>query len=171
MTKKNSQITSFGMVLPMAIFLSLAFLLVLTVGCADPIAPAPAAQKSQSSAPQSGTQVANTPQSTPTYQTVQETKSKAKVGDGKKGHTYGSNMITVSGSTFWRAKEKITFEIQIPKALQLYKALNGKGPKDHQQFMKEIVKANQIKLPKLPDDHRYEYDPKTEQLMVAKPAK
>ena len=35
--------------------------------------------------------------------------------------------------------------------------------------MEKIIKANQIKLPDLPEGDRYQYDPKTEQLMVESP--
>jgi hypothetical protein len=35
--------------------------------------------------------------------------------------------------------------------------------------MKEIVEANQIRLPQLQDGMRYVYDPKTETLLVERP--
>ena len=55
--------------------------------------------------------------------------------------------------------------------MDLYKADNdGKGPKTNEEFMQKIVKEGDIKLPKLPPDHKYQYDPETEQLMVLKPA-
>ncbi len=64
-------------------------------------------------------------------------------------------------------QEKIVFEIQIPKALQLYKALSdGAGPASHEAFMSEIIQANRIPLPELPEGQIYRYDPATEQVMV-----
>ncbi|MDR3199456.1 MAG: hypothetical protein LBU34_16425 [Planctomycetaceae bacterium] len=101
---------------------------------------------------------------------------KADVGAGKKGH-YGqtggeqvSDIITVPVATLFRAKEMTAFRIQVPQALQLYKAMNdNKGPETHEAFMKDIIKANNIPLPELPDGHEYIYDPATEQLMIKKP--
>jgi hypothetical protein len=69
------------------------------------------------------------------------------------------------------AKEKISFEIEVPHALQLYKALSpdGRGPKTHEEFMTNVIEANRIKLPLLPPEHRYVYNPETEELMVERP--
>ncbi|MDR0611353.1 MAG: MSCRAMM family adhesin SdrC [Planctomycetaceae bacterium] len=101
---------------------------------------------------------------------------KADVGAGKKGH-YGqtdgeqvSDIITVPIATMFRAKEMTAYRIQVPQALQLYKAMNdNKGPETHEAFMKDIIKANNIPLPELPAGQEYIYDPATEQLMIRKP--
>jgi hypothetical protein len=53
--------------------------------------------------------------------------------------------------------------------MDLFKATEGRAPKDHAEFMQRIVKENNIKLPELPEGDRYMYDPKTEQLMVESP--
>ena len=50
--------------------------------------------------------------------------------------------------------------------MQTYKALHDGAPKTHDEFMKEIIQAAEIRLPELPAGDRYIYDPKTEQLMV-----
>ncbi len=42
-------------------------------------------------------------------------------------------------------------------------------PKSHEQFMQDIIKANQIKLPELPPDSKYKYDPATGELMIEHP--
>lgn len=110
------------------------------------------------------------PAAPPTEQTQTEDLqgTVAKVGVGKKGHSYGGGIITEPASVYWRAKEKIAFEIQIPHALDLYKALSasGKGPSSHEAFMKDIIQANKVELPELPAGLTYQYDPKTELLMV-----
>ncbi|MDR2706360.1 MAG: hypothetical protein LBC02_11335, partial [Planctomycetaceae bacterium] len=101
---------------------------------------------------------------------------KADVGAGKKGH-YGqtggeqaTDIITVPIATKFRAKEMTAYRIQVPQALQLYKAMNdNKGPETHEAFMKDIIKANNIPLPELPEGQEYIYDPATEQLMIKKP--
>lgn len=97
----------------------------------------------------------------------------AKQGVGIKGRSldeYEGVVVTPVKSLF-AARERVVFDIQIPQALQLYKANDpqGAGPKTHEQFMAEVIAANNIKLPQLPDKHRYLYDPKTEQLMVERP--
>ncbi|MDR0870050.1 MAG: hypothetical protein LBN39_04585 [Planctomycetaceae bacterium] len=101
---------------------------------------------------------------------------KADVGAGRKGH-YGqkggedaTDIITVPVATLFRAKEMTAFRIQVPQALQLYKATNdGKGPETDEEFQEKIIKANNIVLPELPEGQKYVYDPKSEQLMVEKP--
>jgi hypothetical protein len=101
---------------------------------------------------------------------------KADVGASKKGH-YGqtggeqvSDIITVPIATLFRAKEMTAYRIQVPQALQLYKAANdNKGPETHEAFMKDIIQANNIPLPPLAEGQEYIYDPATEQLMIKKP--
>jgi hypothetical protein len=51
----------------------------------------------------------------------------------------------------------------------LYKALEGAAPKSHDEFMEQVIQANQIKLPVLPPGARYVYKPETEELMVERP--
>ncbi len=82
----------------------------------------------------------------------------AQVGFGKKGH-YGSNgyISTTVGARF-RAEESITLSL-VTNAMQQYKALNGAYPKTHDEFMAEIVKLNNIRLPELNDGEEYLYDP------------
>ena len=97
---------------------------------------------------------------------------KAGVGSGKKGRSLDQHegIIVTPAKTLFAAKEKIKFEIEIPHALNLYKALEGNAPKSHDEFMEKIIKANNIALPELPEGHKYVYDPMTETPMVEKPA-
>ena len=146
-------------------------LLALAVGCgesAPPVQQKPAgpfdfaSQSSTTSAPvDSGTPAP----AAPTEQV------KAEAGVGAKGQGYGGGFITEPLHQYFHAQDRITFEALLPKAMSLYKAEhNGKGPKTHEAFMKEIIEASIIDLPELPDGHRYLYDPKTEELMVERPA-
>ena len=94
-------------------------------------------------------------------------EGKAKVGVGKKGEGYGNNVPYLKpAATLWKAKEKIVFEIAIPKSMQLFEALNGRKPKTHDEFMTEIIKKGQIKLPELDKGLEYFYDGKKGELMV-----
>jgi hypothetical protein len=96
---------------------------------------------------------------------------KAEVGVGEKGRGYGAGPIATPVATYFITRERIAFDIQVPHAMQLFKAMEGRMPKSHEEFMEKIIKANQIQLPKLPEGHRYVYDPKQEQLMVEQPAR
>ncbi|MEE2641844.1 MAG: hypothetical protein VX768_14550 [Planctomycetota bacterium] len=92
---------------------------------------------------------------------------KAEVGVGKKGKGYGNRVpILKPAATFWRVKEKIAFEIAIPKSLQLYEATHGHKPKTHDEFMEKIIRDGKIKLPELDEGLEYFYDAKAAQLMV-----
>ena len=94
---------------------------------------------------------------------------KADVGSGEKGR-YDQGIITTPVSTYFRAQERITFYIQLPEYLRAYKFEHDfKGPKTNEEYMKDIIKKNNIRLPELPPGHRYIYDPKEEQLMVERP--
>ena len=99
-------------------------------------------------------------------------REKARVGSGAAGHydTSGAAApITVPMSAYFASKERIAFEMYIPHAMQLYKAEKGYAPKTQQEFMREIIQANDIHLPDLPPGCRYFYDPGKEELMVERP--
>jgi hypothetical protein len=95
---------------------------------------------------------------------------KAEKGVGAKGRGYGQGVIATPAASLFAAKERIAFEIQIPHAMNLFKGMEGRMPNSNKEFMEKIIKENQIQLPTLPEGERYVYDPKTEQLMVEKPA-
>jgi hypothetical protein len=95
---------------------------------------------------------------------------KAQAGVGKQGRDYGGGAImapvTVPVATYFRTRDRITFDIQIADGMRMYKATNGFAPKTHEEFMEKIIKANQIKLPDLPPGDRYIYIPAREELCV-----
>ncbi len=97
------------------------------------------------------------------------TLEKAQVGSGDKGRGYEPGIITTPVSTYFAARERIMFEIQIPEFIRAYKFEHDfKGPPSNEEFMK-MLKKNSVELPTLPPGHRYVYDPKTEELMVERP--
>jgi hypothetical protein len=51
-------------------------------------------------------------------------------------------------------------------ALDLYRATNDRFPKDYDEFMNEIIKANNIALPLLPHYQEYGYDEKEHKLVI-----
>ena len=83
-----------------------------------------------------------------------------------KGRGYGKGYVAVVLATRWNAEQMLVFQVQIPKAMELYKATNGYAPRSHKEFMKDIIEANLVKLPELPPGEEYVYDKDTEKLMV-----
>lgn len=95
----------------------------------------------------------------------------AKAGVGIKGRKLDDEqgigkIIAQPAITLFAVRERVVFEIQIPQALQVYQAIQGEKPKTHEIFMKEVIKANQIKLPELPEGREYRYRPDLGELWV-----
>ena len=96
----------------------------------------------------------------------------AGVGVGVKGRSLegGSDynpakFASGPAAAYFRTKEKIVFEIQIPHTLNAYQALNGRYPRSHDEYMKESI-GTAIKLPQLPKGMVYRYHPETHDLWV-----
>ena len=87
--------------------------------------------------------------------------------DGYKGGVEG--MIASPAQAFFSTKERLVFEIQLKHAMDLYRATNDRLPASHEAFMTEIVEFNKIKLPELPQGHRYVFDPEKGEMMVERP--
>jgi hypothetical protein len=56
--------------------------------------------------------------------------------------------------------------LSIQHALDLYHAMNDRYPKDLDEFMTDIIKANNIALPLLPFYQKYGYDEKEHKLVI-----
>lgn len=56
--------------------------------------------------------------------------------------------------------------LQIEHAMRLYQAANDRYPKDYDEFMAEIIRANNIALPKLPHYQEYRYDEQEHKLVI-----
>lgn len=54
----------------------------------------------------------------------------------------------------------------IQRAIQFFQAEHGRFPKDHEEFMEQIIKKNNIQLPVLPGKRRYQYDVENHELVV-----
>lgn len=100
---------------------------------------------------------------------------KAEAGVGERGRSLENEtgvgkMIAEPAKALFSFEQKAVFDIQIPQAMQLFKAMQGRDPESHDEFMEKIVKANRLQLPKLPEGHKYVYDTDSSQLMVERPA-
>jgi hypothetical protein len=73
--------------------------------------------------------------------------------------------ITLTGNAYVTSIGRISID-NIKHAMDLYQATNDRYPKDYDEFMNEIIKANNIALPQLPYYQKYGYDEKEHQLII-----
>jgi hypothetical protein len=185
--------------LPHSLILFIALIFALASGCepespppAPPAKTAPAAAASaqtesappppvittappQNAAPQTPTPPAQASSLSPRSRTPDQPgppsgmiRERAEVGSGAKGH-YGQGLIATPAATYWRVRESLAFTIQVPHAIQLFEASEGRPLKSEKEFWDRIIKYNHISLPELPPGQRYFFDLKTKQLMVERP--
>ena len=91
-----------------------------------------------------------------------------KAEDGK---TTVSSKVKITNPVFGAleayepTKQKIG-EMAIQHSVDLFNATEGRYPKDHEEFMTKVIKANSIRLPKLGPGKEYQYDVENHALMV-----
>jgi hypothetical protein len=73
--------------------------------------------------------------------------------------------ITLPGNAYVTTIGRLA-AIQIDEAVKLFHATNNRYPRDYKEFMVEIIKANNIALPKLPDYQKYGYDEIEHKLVI-----
>lgn len=151
--------------------LMLALTLVVWFGCEPPKSTTePAATEPTAETVEAPVEAA-APAAEPAPEMVRE---EATVGVGKQSDPVpveptAGDIITTPINTYFIAKEQVAFNIQIPQAMSLFKASEGRSPESEQEFFDKIIKANNINLPELPEGHKYVYDVAAEQLMVEHP--
>ena len=89
----------------------------------------------------------------------------------KGGATTASTKITAKDYITLQGNAYVTIIgqtsiLQIQHAMDLYHAANDRYPKDLDEFMNEIIKANNIALPKLPPYQAYGYDEMEHKLII-----
>ena len=82
-----------------------------------------------------------------------------------------TNPITGALEAYEPIKQKIAQDIQIQHAVRIFEATEGRYPKDFEEFMDKVIKANNIRLPQLGPDKQYQYDVQNHKLMVVRPVK
>ena len=85
-----------------------------------------------------------------------------KVSDSK---IHATDPISAPLQAYSPAIERIT-KSQIEAAVKLFQATNDRYPKDYDEFMSSIIKENNIRLPVLPGNKKYEYDEKNHELVI-----
>ncbi len=118
------------------------------------------------------TQGAEGSQLTPREETE---RVKAQVGVGVKGRSLENKelvqAIVTPARSLFATRERLVFEVEIPKNMSLFEASNGRKPNSQEEFWQQIIVAYNVKLPELPEGQRYIYDPQAGELMVERPAK
>ena len=105
---------------------------------------------------------------TPEAEYVEKKADVGATGKGEYGVTSEQPMsiVTVPVSTYFKAQEMAVFRMQIPSAMNLFQASEGRYPNSEEEFMTKIIKANQIVLPKLPEGDVYFYDVQARELKI-----
>src|SRR5580698_6803764 len=81
-------------------------------------------------------------------------KAKQEVSDSK---VKADDPILYPLQAYGPMVEQIS-KMHVEHALDLFNATEGRYPKDYDEFMTRIIKANNIKLPVLPGQWKYAYD-------------
>lgn len=86
----------------------------------------------------------------------------SKVSDSK---IRATDPVTAPLSAYGPMLEQIS-KTHIEAAVNLFHANEGRYPKDIDEFMEQIIKANKIQLPVLPGGKQYQYDVENHKLVV-----
>jgi hypothetical protein len=93
----------------------------------------------------------------------------AKTGVGAQGRYKESGLVITPIKAYFRTQQRTELEMKVPHAMNLYVAEHGHFPKTPEDFQRDIIQFNQVRLPRLPPGHRYVYDAKRGQLLVEQP--
>lgn len=75
------------------------------------------------------------------------------------------NIVTGAVGAYGGAVRTIA-KLKIQDALNKFYAFEGRYPKDHDEFMSKVIKANKIQLPVPPTTQEYQYDVENHELIV-----
>ena len=56
--------------------------------------------------------------------------------------------------------------LQIKQSVEMFRAVEGRYPESHEEFMEKVIKANGIKLPAPVTTAEYQYDVENHELLV-----
>jgi hypothetical protein len=100
-------------------------------------------------------------------QDIRNAQTELQKGGARVGSTriVARDPITLSGNAYVSIIGRASM-LNIQHAVDLWQAENGRYPKDYNEFMDVIIKANNIALPRLPYYQEYGYDEKTHSLVI-----
>ena len=123
--------------------LALGTVALICLGCGEPVAPptvseevAAEIQKEEKAAEEAANQ-------SPEEEYELKEAGVGATGKGNYGVTSeeAASIITVPISTYFHAQEKAVFDIQIPQALSLFQASEGRFPNSEEEFMQKIQRG------------------------------
>lgn len=97
---------------------------------------------------------------------VYDPNSEARVSDSR---IQATDPVTAPMSAYGPMLERIS-KAQIEAAVNLFHAMEDRYPKDLDEFMQVIIRANNIQLPVLPGGLQYQYDVENHKLVIVEPA-
>jgi hypothetical protein len=106
------------------------------------------------------------PSPAPVDRDVASSQAVAKTRQQAKGILAGMVRARVS------VEQKLIFQ-EIKRAMEFFRATNGRYPNSHEEFMREIIEPNKsvLRLPELQPNERYIYDPQDAELYIEREQK
>jgi hypothetical protein len=100
-------------------------------------------------------------------QDIKDANAELKSGQARQASTriVAKDPITIQGNAYVSIIGQTSI-LNIQHAVDLYRATNDRYPKDLDEFMNEIIKPNNIALPKLPYYQEYGYDAAQHKLII-----
>ena len=80
------------------------------------------------------------------------------------------SIISTPISQYFRAQDRLVLQ-RIDAGMNYFKGEHGRIPATHEEFQIDIIQANGIVLPRLPEGHTYKYDPADGVLKISMPKK
>ena len=98
---------------------------------------------------------------------IRNAQTELKTGKAQVASTriVAKDPFTLSGNAYVSIVGRNSM-LNMQHAIDLFKAENDRYPKDYNEFMEVIIKANNIALPKLPYYQEYAYDEKEHKLII-----
>ncbi len=98
---------------------------------------------------------------------IRNAATEIQKGDAKavQPRVTAKDYITLQGNAYVAIIGQ-TSVLSIQHDMDLYHATNDRYPKDYDEFMAEIIKANNIALPQLPTYQKYGYNEKEHKLVI-----
>jgi hypothetical protein len=127
-----------------------------------PATPAPTQAKAKSKAPAKPEFIVGK-----RTQDIRNAGAELQRGQAQVGSTriVAKDPFTLQGNAYVSIVGQASIQ-NIKHAVDLYQAENGRYPKDFDEFMDVIIKANNIALPMLPHYQEYGYDDKEHKLII-----
>jgi hypothetical protein len=82
---------------------------------------------------------------------------------------YDASIVFTPMHANFSLKEQAIFDLQIPKAMELFQGVHNRKPNSHAEFMREIIQKSNIRLPRLSEGARYIYDPEIGEFLIERP--